>query len=271
VLVGYVFVISMALLLMRWAWVTLGVQRSFRQAHSLGKMAEKPSRLLILATTVAGIRGAVTLAGALSVPLLLPGGQPFPARDLLIFLATGTILFTLVLASIALPWILRHMPPAPEPETVREERLARLAASQAALSSMVLTEEQAELHGSDWLTQRQEVVGRLTQEYRNRLNLLDDGSTWASSADGQNESPELVLQRKLRYVMELEMRIHCLQREREVLYAERQAHRINDQSLRSLVSEIDLSEVALRKRLAVARRAAGLPLADEAVTGHSAH
>lgn len=272
ILVGYVVVISTALLLMRWVWLMLGVQRSLHQAHRQGKMAEKPSRLLTLATTVAGIRGAVTLAGALSVPLLLPGGQPFPARDLLIFLATGTILFTLVLASIALPWILRHMPPAPEPETVREERLARIAASQAALNSLMLSDEQARQRDPAWLAQRQEVVGHLTQEYRNRLNLLDDSSTSASSVEAQSETPELVMQRKLRYVMEMDMRIHCLQREREVLYAERQAHRINDESLRSLVNELDLSEVALRKRLAVARRAAGLPPADEQMAaGHSAH
>ncbi|MNV51275.1 Sodium, potassium, lithium and rubidium/H(+) antiporter [compost metagenome] len=272
ILVGYVVVISVALLLMRWVWLMLGVQRSLNQAHRQGKMAEKPSRLLILATTVAGIRGAVSLAAALSVPLLLPSGQAFPSRDLLIFLATGTILFTLILASIALPWILRHMPPAAEPVTVREERLARVAASQAALDSLRLTEEQAQPRDANWLAQRQEVVGHLTQEYRNRLNLLDDDSTSASSVEAQSESPELVLQRKLRYVMEMDMRINCLQREREVLYAERQAHRINDESLRSLVNELDLSEVALRKRLAVARRAAGLPLTDgEAVTGHSAH
>jgi CPA1 family monovalent cation:H+ antiporter len=136
---------------------------------------------------------------------------------------------------------------------------------------MVLTEEQAQQHGAAWLAQRQEVVGHLTVEYRNRLNLLDDGSTLATSVEAHSETPELVMQRKLRYMMEIDMRIHCLQREREALYAERQAHRINDESLRSLVNELDLSEVALRKRLAVARRAAGLPPADTAAADHATH
>ncbi|MDP0953344.1 cation:proton antiporter, partial [Klebsiella pneumoniae] len=84
---------------------------------------ERPSHLLNLATTMAGIRGAVTLAGALSVPMLLNNGQPFPGREMLVFLATGTILFTLVLGSIALPLILRRMPQPGESPTVREERL----------------------------------------------------------------------------------------------------------------------------------------------------
>ena len=46
--------------------------------------------------------------------------------------------------------------------------------------------------------------------------------------------------------------------ERETLYAERHAHHINDETLRALVGELDLSEVSLRKRLAAARRAAGV-------------
>lgn len=73
-------------------------------------MSERPSPLLNLATTLAGIRGAVTLAGALSVPMLLNNGQPFPGRDMLVFLATGTILFTLVIGAVGLPIVLRHLP-----------------------------------------------------------------------------------------------------------------------------------------------------------------
>ena len=63
-------------------------------------------------------------------------------------------------------------------------------------------------------------------------------------------------QRKLRYLLEIELRLRCIHQERDALYAERQAHRINDESLRRLVSELDMQEVSLRKRLVVARRAA---------------
>ena len=65
----------------------------------------------------------------------------------------------------------------------------------------------------------------------------------------------------------MELRLHCIQIERDTLYAERQAHRINDEALRALVSELDMSEVSLRKRLAVSRKAAGLP-ATEGSSGH---
>ncbi|WP_225785252.1 Na+/H+ antiporter [Xenophilus sp. Marseille-Q4582] len=267
-LLGYVVAISTALLLLRWVWLMLGVRRSLARAHRTGRMAEPPSPLLQLATTLAGIRGAVTLAGALSVPLLMHDGQPFPARELLVFLATGVILFTLAVGSIGLPWVLRHLPAPGEPASAFEERQARLAACQAAIARLVPDPEVLARHEDDpaWLAQYQEVSGRLTQDYRKRIDLLDDGSA-VTTPEAQAETPEVRRQRRLRYVMELELRLRCLHAERDTLYAERHAHRINDESLRSLVQELDLSETSLRKRLAVAKQAAGLQ-ASAAGHGH---
>ena len=261
-LLGYVAAISFALLAVRWLWITVGVQRALRTAHREGKMAEKPSRLLNLATTMAGIRGAVTLAAALAIPVALPSGKHFPERDLLIFLATGVILFTLILGAVALPWILGRMPAHEDTEAQQEEREARTAACKAAIASLTMTEEDVQHHDEEWVAQYQEVVGRITQEYRNRIHLLEDTTGVATSTEAQRDSAEMVQDRRLRYVKEMELRMRCLQVERDTLYAERQAHRINDEMLRSAVSELDMAEVALRKRLTVARKAAGLPETD---------
>ena len=257
-LLGYVAAISCALLALRWAWLMLGVRSSLHKAHRQGRMVERPSALLTLATTVAGIRGAVTLAAALSIPTQLANGRVVPERNLLIFLATGTILFTLVLGSIVLPLLLRRIPPVEDTQAQHEERLARTAACQAAIASLALPEDQAQQHSAQWLAQHQEVAGRITQEYRNRIQLLDESGV-ANTPEAQSDSPEVVHERRLRYLREIELRLHCIQVERNTLYAERQAHRINDEMLRSMVSELDMSEVSLRKRLAVARRAVGLP------------
>lgn len=261
-LAGYVMAMSTALLVLRWIWLTLAMQGSLLKAHMEGRMAERPSWLLTLATTLAGIRGAVTLAGALSVPLMVDGHTPFPARDLLVFLAAGTILFTLVVGSVGLPLVLRRLPAPAEPVEVREERHARLAACRAAIASMALGAAQTEDANPGWLAQYQEAAGRLTQDYRRRIDLLDDAAANAAtpaSPEAQAESPEAVRQRRQRYLVELELRLSCLKVERDTLYAERHAHNINDESLRSLVGELDLSEISLRKRLRVARAAAGLP------------
>ena len=256
ILVGYVCIISTALLVLRWIWVSASVARSLHKAHRAGKMTEKPSRWLNLATTLAGIRGAVTLAGALSVPLLLNNGQPFPARDMLIFLATGTILFTLVVGSIGLPLVLRKLPPNSEPESVSEERHARIAACRAAINSLAMSEEDAAHQPTEWQAQQHEIEGRIAREYRNRIDLLDEEKSPDTAEAADMASPEVVQQRRLRYVAELELRLQCVKVERHTIYAERQNNKINDESLRSLVQELDLSEITLRKRLDVARRAA---------------
>ncbi|MBZ4354216.1 hypothetical protein LAM24_22560, partial [Mycobacterium tuberculosis] len=82
-----------------------------------------PRELLI--SSVAGARGAITLAGVLSIPLLLPDGNVFPARYELIFLAAGVILFSLFVGVIALPILRRHIESSDNVQQRKEERLAR--------------------------------------------------------------------------------------------------------------------------------------------------
>lgn len=248
----YVLVITVALLAVRWAWVTVAVVRSLRKAHNEGRVTDKPSHLLNLATTMAGIRGAVTLAGALSVPMVLPSGDAFPARHMLIFLATGVILLTLILGAISLPLILRFMPKHEDTEQQQEERAARLTACKAAITSLTLSEEDKQSHDEQWVAQYQEVVGRIIQEYRSRIELLEENL----NKTGTEETEEVVEERRERYIREMELRLKCLKVERDTLYAERHAHRINDEVLRAAVSELDLSEVSLTKRLNVSKRAA---------------
>src|SRR5690606_1001064 len=159
---------------------------------------------------------------------------------------------TLLTGSIGLPLVLRRVPASAEPPSAAEERRARMAACEAAIASMVLDKQHVAAADPQWLAQYQESAGLLTQEYRRRIDMLDD-STDAATPEAQAEAPEVIRQRRERYVVELGLRQKALRAERNALYAERQAHRINDESLRSLVVELDLSEVALRKRLAVAR------------------
>ena len=54
---------------------------------------------LVLVTSLAGVRGAITLAGILTLPLLMPDGSAFPVRDLAIFLAACVIILSLITAT----------------------------------------------------------------------------------------------------------------------------------------------------------------------------
>jgi len=57
----------------------------------------------------AGMRGVVSLASALSVPLLLTNGEPFPHRNLILFITFIVILVTLVFQGLTLPWVIRKV------------------------------------------------------------------------------------------------------------------------------------------------------------------
>ena len=257
---AYAAALSLGLLALRWLWFIIGLQGRRLRAHVIGQsnvalpLFQRVPWLLSAISTLSGIRGAVTLAGALSIPLLARHGHPFPERDLLIFLATGAILFTLIIGSIGLPLLLRRLPRAADVPEEREEREARLAACRAAIAGMALSQEQHERADPEWAAQYQEAVGSLTQDYRRRIDLLDDDDGGGGAARAETRSPEAARQRGQRYVVALELRLKCLRIERAAIYAELHAHRINDDILRRMVTEVDLAEVSLRRRLAVAQR-----------------
>src|SRR3546814_13924586 len=84
----------------------------------------------------AGVRGAITLAGVLTLPLALNDGSPFPARDLAIFLAAGVIIVSLLLATIALPLLLRGLVMPPDPSKQAEEDEARIPTAEPAIRAI---------------------------------------------------------------------------------------------------------------------------------------
>lgn len=81
-----------------------------------------------------GLRGAVSLAAALAIPVLLPDGTPFPHRDLIIFITFTVILVTLVGGGLTLPWVVRALHVGGTGDEERDERRqAQLRISEAAM------------------------------------------------------------------------------------------------------------------------------------------
>ncbi|WP_298825851.1 Na+/H+ antiporter [uncultured Planococcus sp.] len=100
---SYVAAIGIMILGIRFVWAYLFSVYEFR----FGKMedAAKPSLKLTLYVSLTGVRGTVTMVGVLSLPFLMDNGEAFPNRSLILFLAAGTILFTLIVATIFLPML----------------------------------------------------------------------------------------------------------------------------------------------------------------------
>src|SRR5690606_34320582 len=92
----YVLAINFGLAALRFAWIWVSMRIDAWLARRRGdEPVPQPPLRLIAAMSVAGVRGAITLAGVLTMPLFLGDGTEFPARDLAIFLAAGVIILSL--------------------------------------------------------------------------------------------------------------------------------------------------------------------------------
>jgi CPA1 family monovalent cation:H+ antiporter len=100
-----------------------------------GDTLERPKLNSSVLLSLSGVRGAVTLAAAFSIPYFLQDGSFFPERDLIIFLAAGVILCSLIIASIMLPILSKTDDDALENEESRE-REARARIIKAAIQAV---------------------------------------------------------------------------------------------------------------------------------------
>ena len=118
-LVIYILIISAILVVVRFLWLAL-VDTIFKDPAT-GKRPKKDAAFWksTLIATVGGPKGAVTLSIIFSTPFYTMAGTTFPQRDLLIFLASGVILTTLLIANFALP-ILAPASKRSEAEAARE-------------------------------------------------------------------------------------------------------------------------------------------------------
>ena len=102
-----VVIITLALHIIRFLWVYLIFKFGNKNLTKEQKKANLRSAFL---SALSGVRGAVTLATILSIPLFLENGDKFPERNLILFLAVGVILLTLCIATFILPMFAQKDP-----------------------------------------------------------------------------------------------------------------------------------------------------------------
>lgn len=234
-LLGVLLAITIMLGILRFAWVWVSLRLTVFHAALLGKKRTMPHTRLILVTATAGCRGAITLAGILTLPFLMSDGTPFPARTLVIFLAMGVILLSLLIASIALPLLARDLGvdlPRLEARAEHQETAARTAAAEAAVRRIeqFMAEQEAD---TPLQHARAEAGAHLLDVYRRRLEYGDPS--------GEDEES-----RRLLAEAERSVRLEGLRAERDELYRLRIAGSIDDDLHRHLLREIDLMESSLR-------------------------
>src|SRR5919197_473179 len=142
----------------------------------------------------AGMRGAVSLAAALAIPLTTDAGGGFPERDLIIFLTFCVILGTLVLQGLSLPALIRAMRIEPDHTEEEEDARARIRAAEAALARL------EELTTEDWV--RDDTAERLRGLYGFRVNRFS--SRFDDGGDGGIEEQSQAYQRLRRELLDAE-------------------------------------------------------------------
>ncbi|WPN31281.1 Na+/H+ antiporter [Pseudomonas sp. P5_109] len=226
-----VVAIFLVLLALRFVWVQSIWRLSvlLRRLRGKGEVTQVPTARSCWLLTVGGVRGAVTLAGVMSVPLLM-GGEVFPERDLLIFIAAGVILLSLIAACIALPMLLRGIEASPDDKRRNEVRDAWRKTAEAAIHALEAEEVNPQDAAQSALAA--ELKARIMSEYRHQLEVFNDSA----------EAQALAFQMDL---LERRLRLKALRAQRLELYSLSRHHQIGDDVLREVLGELDLSEAKL--------------------------
>ncbi|WP_062227552.1 Na+/H+ antiporter [Aureimonas frigidaquae] len=230
-LLVYIVAINAALIGLRFLWTFLSLRFTLLRAARRGVTVHAPSRRLVAATALAGVRGAITLAGILTLPLTMMDGTPFPARDLAIFLAAGTIIVSLLIASFGLPALLKGLKLPPEPTHAAEEDHARNLAARAAIHAIEAFQHDLGKGRAD-ADLYAEAAARVMELYRLRL---DHASQTGEAADRVRRADDI----------EKALRLAGIQAERDVYFRLSRERRLDQDTSRKLVREIDLHETRL--------------------------
>ena len=229
-LAGNALALSLGLVLLRFVWVWVSLRLTILNQRRLGQQVFKPRLRLILATSFAGVRGALTMAGVMTLPLALPNGDPFPGRHLAILLASAVIVVSLILASVMLPRLLRGLEVPSEGEAEQHEDKARNAAIAAAVEA-VEREGRERSRGPDG-DLHANTAGHVAKLYRHRLRVVQEGD---AGHDPQHARDT-----------EREYRLIALRAERDTILRLGRRREIPDETARKLLREIDLVEARYR-------------------------
>jgi len=218
--------VLLVIVLVRFGWIFAATYLPPFFSRTLRRKNRIPwQQTALMAWT--GMRGADSLAGALAIPFLLPNGEPFPGRNLILLVTFCVIFATLVLQGLTLAPLVRWLGIEDDHATEKEETLARLQANEAALAHV---EEMEALHRTNPKT-----AERLRAEYVDRIQQL--------RGEGP---PEKTVRRLFSRDFE-DLAREALETERETVIGLRNDEVISDQALRRIQRDIDLAEARLHR------------------------
>jgi Na+/H+ antiporter len=173
-----------------------------------------------------GLRGIVSLAGALAIPLRDSAGRPFPERDAIVFIVFCVILVTLVFQGLSLIPLLRWLHIEGDEDSEQREIDVRVHALRAGLKRLGEIET-GEHRPAEW-----EIIGRIKSEYEHRIDHLQ------RHLPGERESDDSIFDHRLQD--------EALAAERAAISGMRAQGKIPDEIFRRVEYDLDLAETRLR-------------------------
>lgn len=205
-----------------WVWASAHVRFRLHWGWAGPREGPQPRRMFLVGW--AAVRGSITLATALSVPLLTAGGEPFPQRDLVVFLAAATIILTLLLNGIPLPWLIRKLHASSEAVGLPEENQARADLARAGMAAIAPLATQAANPSTRAFAEQ------LMHRYEGKVTLRE-----ADRATAEAKAERIAAARGLR--------LAGIQAERECLHRLHAQGSINDETLLVIEEELDAREL----------------------------
>jgi hypothetical protein len=225
-LVGWAALVSATVVGARLVWLFLTSYVPHLISSWIREHDPAPSLGAKIVLGWSGMRGAVSLAAALALPLSTDAGTRFPDRDLIVFLTFGVILATLVVQGLTLPGLIKMFALEDDGLAEKEEAKARIHAAEAAMARL------EELLDEDWV--REDTAERMRGLYGFRSNRFR--SRLDPDGDGSLEDRSLDYQR---------LRRELLDAERRAVVELRGSGRIDDEVMRRVVRDLDLEDARL--------------------------
>ena len=227
-LAAVVLAVSATAVLVRMVWVFPGSYLLLFVMRLVGKPEPTPRWRNVAFIGWAGLRGADSLVIALSLPLTVATGAPFPGRDLILFLTFAIIFVTLVVQGLTLKAVIRWLGLKPDPEIAREMAAARARLAVVGLEALdaLPAEEPGAQDAKKALRLKYEhVVHRFEARLVNKRNARDEDRIEAYRT----------------------MRLAMIGAERGALILMRDKDEISDDVLREIQHDLDLEQVLLEQ------------------------
>jgi CPA1 family monovalent cation:H+ antiporter len=183
--VGYAAAVCGAVIAMRFVWTNLMTVAIRALDRRESQRARRASWRIRVVSSWSGMRGAVSLAAALALPLQTDAGAPLPGRELIQFITFALILVTVVGQGLTLPWLIRRLGVVEEGSDEQDEELrARLVIARAAIQRI------DELQAEEWTrdgTLREGTLERVRRVYEFRQRRFKIRAGKVEDEDGLEE------------------------------------------------------------------------------------